>query len=158
MPYCLATLISDNSARASDDSTTKNASSDHDTAWWTSFLCTSPSRSDTSIISAGDPRHALGAATGRDPKEPRARSRAFVKTRQHELAVPERFRCGEPPVYRAKHHRQQLVACFVHRHLALQQPRHVEVDVLAHRPHRPRIRAQLDHRQDRVADDIALPG
>ena len=40
----------------------------------------------------------------------------------------------------------------------LQQARDVHVDVLRHGAHGARVGAQLDHRQDRVADDVALPG
>ena len=42
--------------------------------------------------------------------------------------------------------------------LALQQARGVDVDVLAHQPHGARVGADLDHRQDRVADHVALTG
>ena len=41
-------------------------------------------------------------------------------------------------------------------HLLAQQAGDVDVDVLAHGAHRARVGAQLDHRQDRVADDVAL--
>ena len=44
------------------------------------------------------------------------------------------------------------------RQLAPQDAGHVEVDVLCHRAHRLGIAADLDHRHDRVADDVALPG
>jgi hypothetical protein len=63
-----------------------------------------------------------------------------------------------PPVGRAQHHVEQRVARLVRGHLLAQQARDVDVDVLAHGAQGARVRAELDHRQDRVADDVALPG
>src|SRR6185312_17425865 len=87
----------------------------------------------------------------------KAVSRAFIKPRHDEFAVAERLGGGKSAVHGAEHHVEELVARLVHRHLALQQAARVEIDVLAHRAHRARIRAQLDDRQDRIADDVALP-
>src|SRR5881227_3791151 len=64
---------------------------------------------------------------------------AFIKARQHEFAMPQRFRGGETSVRRAEHHVEQLVARLVHRDLALQESRRVDIDVLAHRAHGARI-------------------
>src|SRR5712691_7880171 len=96
------------------------------------------------------------AATASPGAAARSSSGALVEPRQHELAVAERLGGGEPPARRAEHALEELVAGLVGRHLAAQQARHVDVDVLAHRAHRTRIGAQLDHREDRVADDVAL--
>src|SRR4029078_8723451 len=86
------------------------------------------------------------------------RSGALVQPRQHELAVPERFRGSQPAVRGAEHALEQLVAGLVRRELPPQQSLHIELDVLGHRAHGARIRAQLDHRKDRVTDHVALPG
>src|SRR5262249_23404036 len=83
-------------------------------------------------------------------------SRAAIKLRQHEVAVAERLGGGEAAVGGAQDHVDQGVAGLFKRHLAAQDAGHVEVDVLRHGAHRARIAGDLDHRQDRVADDVAL--
>src|SRR2546422_907482 len=71
-------------------------------------------------------------------------SRALIKPRQHELAVPECFGRGEPAIGGAEHHVEQLIARVAHRELPLQEPGRVDIDVLAHRAHGARIGANLD--------------
>src|SRR6202162_1728053 len=85
-------------------------------------------------------------------------SSTCVEARHHEFAVAERFRGGEASVDGAEHHVDELVAFLVHSTLPLQESRGIDVDVLAHRAHRTRVGGDLDHRQYRIADDIALTG
>src|SRR5688572_11171343 len=84
--------------------------------------------------------------------------RALVEARQHELAMAQGFRGGEPAVAGTQHDLDQLIAGLLEVLLPLQQSRAVVVDVFGHRAHGARIGAKLDHRNDRVADDVALPG
>src|ERR1700724_1800377 len=100
------------------------------------------------------------SVTGANPKGTAAKeaSGTFVEARHHEFAVAERFRGGEASVDGAEHHVDELVARLVHRDFALQESRGIDVDVLAHRAHRARIGGDLDHRQYRIAEDIALAG
>src|SRR5512134_1266436 len=77
-------------------------------------------------------------------------SGTLVEPGEHELAMPERFRRGEPAVGGAEHALEELVAGLVGGQFLAQQPRDVHVDVLAHRAHCARIGAQLDHGKDRV--------
>src|SRR5712691_1668133 len=85
-------------------------------------------------------------------------SSAAVKLGHHELAVAQRLGGGEASIGRAHDHVDQRVAGVVERHLAPQDAGHVEIDVLGHGADGARIAADLDHRQDRVADDVALAG
>src|SRR5882672_1082240 len=85
-------------------------------------------------------------------------SGAAIKLGQHEFAMAERFRCRQPPVRRARDHVDQHVAGFGDRDLAPDDAGDVEIDMLRHRARRLRIAAELDHREDRIADDIALAG
>src|SRR3989337_3448782 len=85
-------------------------------------------------------------------------SGALVEPCQDELAMSERFGRGQPAVGRAEHAVEQFVAGLVRGELFSQQAGDVDVDVLRHRAHGARIGAQLDHRQDRVADHVALAG
>src|SRR5215470_386242 len=101
---------------------------------------------------------ARSRGTRRGFRGPRVALRAFVQTRQHELPMAERFGGGPASVRRREHALEQLVAGLIHVDLAAQQPRDVDVHVLGHRAHRLRVRAQLDHREDRVADHVALAG
>src|SRR3970040_1684677 len=84
--------------------------------------------------------------------------RTLVEPGHHELPVTQRFRGREPPVARAQHHFDQFVARLVEILLALQQPGTVVVNVLGHGANRARIGAELDHGQDRIADDVSLAG
>src|SRR5207248_5309431 len=59
-------------------------------------------------------------------------SGAPVQLRHHILAMAERLRRGEPPVCRPHDHLDQRVAGLRDRHVAAQDARHIEVDVLAH--------------------------
>src|SRR6266568_783391 len=115
------------------------------------------------------PSDALGAtflaanATAKCPmnKSPpphRANSGAFVQSREDELAMPESLRGGEPAVRRAEHHLEELVARLIHVDLLARDAGHVDVDVFGHEAHRARIGADLDDRQDGIADDVALAG
>ena len=70
----------------------------------------------------------------------------------------QRLRGRQAPVAGTQRDVDQGVAGLVEVHLAAQDAGAVEVDVLAHLPRRLRIGGQLDHRLDRVADDVALPG
>jgi len=72
--------------------------------------------------------------------------------------MAQRLGRREPAIGSAQHHVEELIAGFVHGDFALQQPGRVDVDVLAQGPHRARIGADIDNRQDRIADDIALSG
>src|SRR6202163_2072734 len=100
------------------------------------------------------------SVNGANPKGTAAKtaSGTFVEARHHEFAVAERFRSGEASVDGAEHHVDELVAGLVHGDFALQEARGIDVDVLAHRAHRARVGGDLDHRQYRIADDIALAG
>ncbi len=72
--------------------------------------------------------------------------------------MAERLGRGEPAVGGAEHHLEQLVAGLIHVDLAPRDAGDVDIDVLGHQAHGARIGADLDDRQDRIADDVALPG
>ena len=65
---------------------------------------------------------------------------------------------GEAAVGRAQHALDQLLAGLVDGHFSAEQAGDVDVDVLAHGPHGSRIGGDLDHRQDGIADHVALSG
>src|SRR5256884_3112004 len=87
-----------------------------------------------------------------------ADSGAFVQAREDELAMAERFRSGEPAVRGAQHHLEELVARLVHVDLTAGDAGNVDVDMFGHQAHRSRIGADLDDREDGIADDVALAG
>src|SRR5207302_913231 len=108
---------------------------------------------------------AISARAGSDTNATQARiasatteSGAFIKPRQHELAVAECLGRGESAVGGAEHHVEQLIARLAHRELPLQESGRVDIDVLAHRSHSTRIGANLDHREDGIADNVPLTG
>src|SRR5438477_5130905 len=149
MPYCSATLISVTSACADGGSATRaaaqtaisHAGNRQARAVRMSFVPECERRDDA----AGDSRRAAETA-----------SRALVESRQHEFTVAQRLGRRKASVGGPEHHIEKLVACLVHRDLSLQKSRGVKIDVLAHRAHCARVGAKLDHRQDRVPDDVAL--
>jgi hypothetical protein len=62
---------------------------------------------------------------------PIAHLRALVQARQHELAVAQRLRGGEPPVGGAEHALEQRVSRLVGCHLLAQQAGNIDVDSVA---------------------------
>src|SRR5437763_43176 len=87
-----------------------------------------------------------------------AKTIGLVEARQHELTMTQRLGGGEAAVGGAEHALEELVARLVHVELLARDARDVHVDVLRHGAYGARIGAKLDHRQDRVADDVALAG
>src|SRR3546814_7922993 len=73
-------------------------------------------------------------------------------------SVLQRLGGGEPAVAGSERDVDQRIARLIEIHLAAQDAGDVEIDVLAHLARRLRVGGQLDHRLDRVADDVALPG
>jgi hypothetical protein len=83
---------------------------------------------------------------------------ASVELRHHKFAMSKRLGCREPSIRCADDHIEQRIASLIERHLALQNCRDVNVDVLFHRGDRLRITRKLDYRFDGIADDISLAG
>src|SRR3954463_7962223 len=137
MPYCCATLISLISARAAGIATSKMAASN------VAHRAVVRRRPVINVIAETSLRVAAAAEAswGRIAAMPLG---ALIQPREYELAVAKRLGGGEASVCRPKHHVEEFVAGFIHRDLALQQARRVDVDVLAHRAHGARIRTDLD--------------
>ena len=83
---------------------------------------------------------------------------AAIQFGHDEFTVSERFRVGEAAIGGANNQFNQLVAGFVHGHLAAQNRGDVLVNVLAHRRAGEGIAGDFDDRLNRVADDVALAG
>jgi predicted DNA-binding protein with PD1-like motif len=110
------------------------------------------------VIITESPAHLCKVKDGRVRLRAPRRSGAPIELGHDELAMAERLGGGQAPARGADHHIDQRVARFVDRHVAAQDAGHVDVDVLAHGAQRARVGADLDDRQDRVADDVPLPG
>ena len=72
--------------------------------------------------------------------------------------MTEYFGGGHPAVGGANHHVKQLVAGLIKIHIAANKAGDIDIKMLGHGPQGPRIGAELDDRQNRVADNIALAG
>src|SRR5580692_2067176 len=65
---------------------------------------------------------------------------------------------GKATVRRAYDEIEESIACFVECHLALENLRYVEIDVLGHELHGFGIPAEFDHGLDGIANDVSLAG
>src|SRR3990170_2112625 len=85
-------------------------------------------------------------------------SRGPVQPGEDELPVAEHLG-GRPAAARRRHDEiLRQVGGLVERHVLGDDARHIEVDVLRHGRRGPGVGGQLEHRHDRVADDVALAG
>jgi len=82
--------------------------------------------------------------------------RAFVQAGHDKFSVTQHFSRGIATIAGAEQHFKQLVASGVKVHFTAQDARNVHVDVFAHGADGAGVGRQLDHRQDGVADDVAL--
>src|SRR5438034_6659719 len=164
MPYCCATLISAISAKAGGALARASAATKakrRQSPWqWNMRIpaWTKKPNDDTAIIGARGPLLSMPCPDPRVKRSPREglASSAFVESGQHEFAVSQGFGGRQTAIGSAEHHVQELVADLVHGDFTLQQPAGVDVDMLGHGAHGPRIGADLDHRKNRIADDVAL--
>ena len=83
---------------------------------------------------------------------------AAVKLSHNKLAVAEGFAGSVTTVAGAADAIDERVASLVDGHLALQDSRNVDVDVLAHGADGARVAADFDDRHYGVTDDVALAG
>src|SRR5918995_969242 len=81
-----------------------------------------------------------------------------VQAGQDELPVAEHLGGGPPPGRRPHDDLLGQVGGLVQRHVLGDDAGHVQVDVFRHRRGRARVSGELENRDDRVADDVALPG
>src|SRR5699024_11189869 len=91
-------------------------------------------------------------------RRPSVQLGATVKLCKHELTVTKRFSCGQATVAGCQHRFDQRVASSIEIHLTPQDARNIEVDMFGHRPYCAWVGRELDHRFDRITDNIALSG